>query len=625
MIQISPPWFVDEFGRILLLHGVNLGGSSKVPTRPDGATYKTEGFFDHQNVSFIGRPFPLVEADEHLSRLKAWGFNTLRLLVTWEAIEHAGPGIYDEEYLDYLQAVVEKAGQYGFCVFIDPHEDVWSRFSGGDGAPGWTFEAAGMDMRKFEETGAAIVHQTHGDPFPRMIWPTNNNKFAAATMFTLFFGGNDFASKTLVDGMPIQDFLQDHYIGAMLKVAERLKSLSNVIGYEVMNEPSRGYIGLKGLDSHFGELQLGISPTPFKSIVLAGGIPQKIEVLDRTYFGVRKIGEQWVNPKGVPIWLPGHKDIWIENGVWGLDEKQQPVLRNPMAFAEVNGRLVDFQQDYYLPFILKYTDAIRQVVPEAIIFIGSVPTETPPTLDDGNLPNMAYADHWYDGLSLLFKRYSPVLGYDNIRDRVVIGKRAIQAAFNRALLHPKLMAKSKLKDAPVLIGEIGIPFDMSQKKAYKSGDFGEQIKTFDRTFQALDANLLSYTLWNYTSDNNNLHGDLWNDEDLSIFSRDQQTDPSDINSGGRALEAVIRPYPLATAGTPIFMHFDVKTRNFEYQFEARPEIKAPTVLYVPRYHYPEGPDVECSFGRIELDLENQLIRHFADRPGLCVIRMRKRL
>ncbi|MCJ7533053.1 MAG: hypothetical protein MUO64_18780 [Anaerolineales bacterium] len=30
------------------------------------------------------------------------------------------------------------------------------------------------------------------------------------TMFTLFFGGNDFAPKTKVNGEPVQEFLQRH-------------------------------------------------------------------------------------------------------------------------------------------------------------------------------------------------------------------------------------------------------------------------------------------------------------------------------------------------------------------------------------------------------------------------------
>ncbi len=128
--------FKDEFGRTLMLRGVNLGGSSKVPYQPDGATYLTADFYNHRDISFIGRPFPLSEADEHFSRLKSWGFNFLRFLVTWEAIEHAGPGIYDRDFLEYIRAIVEKANQYDINMFIDPHQDVWSRFSGGDGAPG---------------------------------------------------------------------------------------------------------------------------------------------------------------------------------------------------------------------------------------------------------------------------------------------------------------------------------------------------------------------------------------------------------------------------------------------------------------------------------------------------------
>ena len=264
--------------------------------------------------------------------------------------------------------MVAMAAQYGFNVFIDPHEDVWSRFSGGDGAPGWTFELLGMDITKFKETGAAIVHQTHGDPFPRMIWPTNNNKFAAATMFTLFFGGNDFAPKTLVDGTPVQEFLQDHYIRAMVKVAEKLADLPNVIGYETLNEPSRGYIGLKDLHTHFGELQMGVSPTPWQSMLLASGIPQQVDVLDRTYFGVKKRSEQWVNPDGISLWLPGCKDIWRENGVWDFDPAGQPILLKPSVFQQVEGKAVDFRQDYFLPFILKYSAAIRRCQPQHIHF-----------------------------------------------------------------------------------------------------------------------------------------------------------------------------------------------------------------------------------------------------------------
>ena len=88
-MHIEGPWFQDEHGRTLILRGVNLGGSSKVPYKPNGATHIREGFYDHRNVSFVGRPFPLAEADEHFARLRAWGFTFLRFLVTWEAVEHA--------------------------------------------------------------------------------------------------------------------------------------------------------------------------------------------------------------------------------------------------------------------------------------------------------------------------------------------------------------------------------------------------------------------------------------------------------------------------------------------------------------------------------------------------------
>ena len=59
-ITIDGAQFKDEFGRTLMLRGVNLGGSSKVPYQPDGATHNRESFFNHQPVSFVWRPFPLA-------------------------------------------------------------------------------------------------------------------------------------------------------------------------------------------------------------------------------------------------------------------------------------------------------------------------------------------------------------------------------------------------------------------------------------------------------------------------------------------------------------------------------------------------------------------------------------
>ncbi|MBN1260770.1 MAG: cellulase family glycosylhydrolase [Anaerolineae bacterium] len=609
MIRVSGPWFKDVHGRTLLLRGVNLSGSAKTPVGMP--THVREGFFEHRDVSFVGRPLSLEEADEHFARLRAWGFTFLRFLVTWEAIEHTGPGIYDETYLDYLTAIVEKAGAHGLSLFIDPHQDVWSRFTGGDGAPGWTLEAVGFDITKLQETGAALVHALHGDPFPRMIWPTNYGKFATATMWTLFFGGNDFAPQTEIAGEPVQDYLQRHYIEAIKQVAQRLKDFPHVVGYDTLNEPSSGFIGCRDLHTRVGVANWGESPTVFQGMALGAGFPQEVEFLALKLTGIKKTGVRILNPKGHSVWLEDVAPLWQVNGVWGVDADCNPVVLRPDHFARVGEREVDFYRDYFRPFANRYAQGIRAIDPDALIFVEGAPNEHDLRWTETDAQNVVHAGHWYDGVTLATKRYLPGFTVDIGTMKPVVGRGAVRRVFARQLADLKQVSEQALGGVPTLIGEVGIPFDLQNAEAYRTGDFSVQVQALNRSLQALEDNLLSYTLWNYTADNTNARGDQWNGEDLSLFSRDQQQGTGDLNDGGRALEAALRPHPQAIAGEPLHQSFDLSRGVFTFTFRHDSEVTAPTVIYVPNFQFPEGYGVEVSDGHYRVDRETQqlLYRH----------------
>jgi hypothetical protein len=618
-IFLDGAYFKDEQGRILHLRGVNLSGSTKLTVVPDGATHLREGFFDHQHVSFVGRPFPLEEADEHFTRLRQWGLTFLRFLVSWEAIEHEAPGVYDTAYLDYMQAVVEKAGEYGFTLFIDPHQDVWSRFSGGDGAPGWTLEKVGLDMRHFHQTGAAIVHQTWGDPFPRMIWASNYAKLATATMFTLFFGGNDFAPKTQIDGVPVQEFLQGHFIGAMQQVVKRLKGMPHVIGYDTLNEPSHGFIGFQNIATNETTLDVGHTPTPYQSMRLGMGYTEDVPVWTLTPAGPVRVGHEVLNQEGVRAWLEGYQDIWLENGAWNINDEGTPYLLRPDYFAHVDGRKVDFARDYLMPFANRYAKAIREIDPDAIIFfeVDAMHPDMTPPWREGDFDRVVYAPHWYDGVTLFLKRHLPFIAFDQITMRPHIGMGTAQQERIRQIRRLKHHARDRLPNVPTVIGEIGIPYDLNGGVGWKRDNWRIHERAVNSYMQALEANRVHFTLWNYTPQNTNERGDLWNGEDLSIFSRDQQSNPDDINSGGRALRSVVRPYAIATAGEPVLHHFNPFTGHFRYAFrhdeEFDPEA-TPTVFYLPNLHYGEGCHVYVSDGHYHIDpLEQRLYYYHSER------------
>ncbi|HNZ04025.1 MAG TPA: cellulase family glycosylhydrolase [Myxococcota bacterium] len=334
-ISVENNNFRDESGRYLLINGVNVSGTSKVPVSVSP-------------VSYVGRPFPIDEVDGWFEKLRRDGFNAIRLLAVWEAVCPEQPGVYDTEYLDYLEQVISKANDHGIYVLINFHENLFSRHlysvfndhptigepgswqsmigslfpakdpeTGklyydskvvGDGAPRWAVEAClpekdldaptygmlrilgdvtmesgnlgklisafmtllsggegGMTPEIQELIGVlseSLADLTAAGLLPYDMTQTNDmmpftlwamNSFLSVDVekcYAAFFAGNEVFPGRQIDGVPIMDYLQQGHIDSWLQVVSRAKKYPNVLGYDVMNEPTGIFIVLSVVSAY---------------------------------------------------------------------------------------------------------------------------------------------------------------------------------------------------------------------------------------------------------------------------------------------------------------------------------------------------------------------------------------
>lgn len=537
-LHIDGTAFRDSKNREVTLHGINVAGDAKLPRDPDQSSHVSLDFFKADDVSFVGRPFSVGEAPEHLSRLRRWGYNTIRYIFTWEALEHAGPRKYDDDFVQHTISVLRLAKDYGFYIFMDPHQDCWSRFSGGSGAPLWTLYACGLDPEKFLVTEAALVQNTWPDPstYPKMIWATNYTRAACQVLFTFFFAGKTFAPNAIIDGLNIQDYLQDHFINACKYLAMAIREAGDldgdaIIGWESMNEPNRGLIGHQDLATipASQNMHKGTSPTPWQAILTASGRPCDVDVWDMGGMGPRKIGTKLVDPNGESAWLSKDFDdskygwkrspewklgecVWAQHGVW--DPLSDTLLRkdyfatDPATKESISYEY--FTNNFFIQHYRRYKTAIRSVFPETFMFcqgpVLEVPAAIKGTIDDD--PNTVFAPHWYDGLTLINKKWNSWFNVDVfgvLRGKylspafaVRIGETAIRNCFKDQLSAIRDEGMMQMGPRPCVFTEFGIPYDMSDGYAYKTGNYSDQIKAMDANHFGMEGAKAGFTLWNYT-------------------------------------------------------------------------------------------------------------------------------
>ncbi|KAJ3529087.1 hypothetical protein NMY22_g9143 [Coprinellus aureogranulatus] len=598
-IRVRGKHFVDEYGRVCHLRGANVSGCTKTPVDHDHEQFPG----DHKTVTFVGRPFPLEEAPQHFARLRRWGLTFIRFLVTWEAVEHAGPGIYDREYLAYIRKLLSMAPEYGISAFVSLHQDVWSRYSGGSGAPAWTLELAGFDLHAIEEVGAGwLLGQKRGGHVEdeRGIWPCGYQKLSAATMATLFWAGEAFAPKLVVKDVKgnevnIQTYLQEHFLNMFDEIVKATGDLEAVIGYEIMNEPHRGYLEIPSLHSfdYNTDLHLSHVPSAFQSFQLGAGYPTEVPTYKRSFPHPTRIGgHTLLNKNRVKAWRDDGptkgKCLWQMHNVWDWDTKKNEAVVLQEQYFKVHPRTkkpVDWYTDCYYPLIKRWEQRVRSLAgPNKIAFLEPIPNEfCPPSFGkEGRIDNMVFAPHWYDLKALFEKSFGNFTVNVQGLSRGLFPLKAFYwghkgARDNFSLQIATLVehAAKSLGEVPVLIGECGIPMDMNHKKAFETGDFSWQAKMMDAMITGLERSLVGFTLWNYNPSNTDTYGDDWNGENFSWFSQSralpvqlldyEQTAPS-LDNGGRILTSIVRPYPAKTCGIPLKLDYEMNSGTMYYEW-----------------------------------------------------------
>ncbi|MCC6157327.1 MAG: cellulase family glycosylhydrolase [Deltaproteobacteria bacterium] len=622
-VRTDMSFFRDAHGRYVYLNGVNLSGSNKVPTEFDP-------------VSYIGKPFRLDEADHHLRMLQKLGFNSVRLLVMWEGIEHEGRGIYDEEYLDYMEKVVAKANEYGIYVMLDMHQDMFSRHLftffddgteasglfdpveaeraapygynnrvGGDGAPKWVVETCLPE--KFvggPEWGLPVNVASHprntSDVLPWTSWFLNMGlSLDINRCFAAFFAGDAVWPTYSIDGINVKDYLQEAYADAYAQVAMRVKDYPNVLGYETMNEPGGVYILLTLyalIYQDAGKLGVDTFDPDRSEEILDDYLDQLVEK------GIsREALELWREEILVNDLLPTSVDEMNERG---FGPKVAGSAPSP-DFAAALALNSNFNRNYLQPFHERVGHRLLEEDADAIIFFEEVL----------GLPDKGIAGQWAEPMTApegieqyAFVPHKYVDIYPNIgfgqppRDFTVEERRHrdylpdMEAAFDTATF--------SLGNPPAFMGEFGVYYNFGGIEKSMANDYIVSSYILDPYYEAFEKMLVGRMLWCYSPENTAENGEGWNKEDFSILGPDGQP---------RSWQAYSRTVPRATSGRIQSMHFYSPMHYFEpregeqtpwLEFEmemSSKETDAPTEIFVPPMQYADGFYVWLSDGHAAYD------------------------
>lgn len=183
-------WLVDQHGRVVLVHGMNLVWKHDPYVPPD----VPEGF---------------TAADARW--LAEHGFNGARIGTLWAGVTPDEPGVGDDAYLDRWNRVVGLLADLRIWLQFDFHQDQWHETYGGGGVPDWAVRRPAPYNLLPPVTA----------PFPLGYWTPE-----LSTVYDRFWAGEDGLLTGWADAWAI--------------VAARWRDQPYSMGYDLFNEPWAG-------------------------------------------------------------------------------------------------------------------------------------------------------------------------------------------------------------------------------------------------------------------------------------------------------------------------------------------------------------------------------------------------
>lgn len=168
----------------------------------------------------------------------------------WEAVERE-QGVYDEDYLNKVETLINRLGDAGIYTLVDAHQDVFSRQICGEGVPTFYAEhAIGRDPVCFNKWIDPVVS-------PMLA------QLGICTDFESFGFRKDENGLPLIEDCQSRDFytyyetkqsfeafhsllvtnaggIQDAFVAFWDRVTERFAGNNYVVGYDPLNEPFAG-------------------------------------------------------------------------------------------------------------------------------------------------------------------------------------------------------------------------------------------------------------------------------------------------------------------------------------------------------------------------------------------------